>query len=55
MKTTKVHVFACGMPRVSSAFAAGWKAYRTDDSELDGRPQLAFYCPNCARREVGKT
>jgi hypothetical protein len=51
-----VHVFACAeCPRVSSAFAAGWRAYRTDDPELDEPPELAFYCPNCARREFGNT
>jgi hypothetical protein len=37
---------------VSSAFATGWKAYRVDDPELDESPQLAFYCPDCAR-ELG--
>ena len=36
---------------MSSAFAGGWKAYRIDDAELDEPPQLAFYCPSCARRE----
>ena len=51
-----VHVFACvECPRVSSAFASGWKAYRIDDPELDEPPQLGFYCPTCARREFGKT
>ena len=31
-----VHVFACmECPRVSSAFASGWKAYRIDDPERD--------------------
>jgi hypothetical protein len=38
-----VHVFACAeSPRVSTAFASGWKAYRIDDPELDEPPQLAF-------------
>jgi hypothetical protein len=38
---------------VSSFTARGWKAYRTDDIELDEPPTLAFYCPECARREFG--
>ena len=51
-----VHVIACvECPRVSSAFASGWKAYRIDDPELDEAPQLGFYCPTCARREFGAT
>jgi hypothetical protein len=40
---------------VSSAFANGWRAYRIDDPELREPPQLAFYCPSCARREFGST
>ena len=47
-----VHVLACAeCPRVSSVSARGWKAFRTDDPELDELPQLSFYCPECARRE----
>jgi len=47
-----VHVLACAeCPRVSSVSARGWKAFRTDDPELDEPPQLSFYCPECARRE----
>jgi hypothetical protein len=38
---------------VSSVTARGWKAYRTDDPELDDAPALAFYCPECAEREFG--
>ena len=49
---TDVHVLACAeCPRVSSVSARGWKAFRTDDPELDELPQLSFYCPECARRE----
>jgi hypothetical protein len=49
-----VHVFGCAeCPRVSSAFATGWKAYRVDDPQDDGPPGLGFYCPDCARREFG--
>jgi len=31
----------------------GWRAYRSDDPELDEPPALAFYCPDCAAREFG--
>jgi hypothetical protein len=49
-----VHVLACAeCPRVSTITARGWKAYRTDDPERDEPPQLAFYCPECARAEFG--
>lgn len=47
-----VHIFGCAeCPRVSSALATGWKAYRVDHPEEDEPPQLAFYCSDCARRE----
>jgi hypothetical protein len=50
----EAHVIVCAeCPRVSSFTARGWKAYRTDDIELDEPPTLAFYCPECARREFG--
>jgi hypothetical protein len=29
----------------------GWRAYRSDDPELDEPPALAFYCRSCAQRE----
>jgi hypothetical protein len=32
----------------------GWRAYRSDDPELDEPPALAFYCPACAEREFGR-
>jgi len=48
-------VLACAeCPRVSGITARGWKAYRTDVPLEDERPQLTFYCPECARREFGK-
>lgn len=51
---SEVHIFGCAeCPRVSSAFATGWRAYRVDDPEEDEPPRLAFYCPDCARREFG--
>jgi hypothetical protein len=50
----EVHVLACAeCPRVSGVTARGWKAYRTDDIETIELPALAFYCPECARREFG--
>jgi hypothetical protein len=50
--TDEVHVLACvECPRVSTAGAKGWKAYRVDDPDEDDGPALAFYCPDCARRE----
>jgi uncharacterized protein YlaI len=49
----EVHVLACAeCPRVSSATAAGWRGYRSDDPETEP-PRLAFFCPECARREFG--
>jgi hypothetical protein len=41
----------CGRP--SSMRWRGWRAYRTDDPELNESPTLAFYCPACAEREFG--
>lgn len=47
-----VHVLACAeCPRVSTVTARGWRAYLSDDPEEDGPPTLAFYCPDCSRRE----
>jgi hypothetical protein len=49
-----VHVLACvECPRVSSVSARGWKAFRSDDPEVDEQPRLSFYCPACAEREFG--
>jgi hypothetical protein len=41
----------CGIS--SGAFWIRWRAYRTDDPELNESPALAFYCPACADREFG--
>jgi hypothetical protein len=50
-----VRVFGCaGCPRVSSVSARGWKAYLIDDAGEGESPQLAYYCPDCARREPGE-
>jgi hypothetical protein len=46
-----VHCQECG--RRSDARWRGWRAYRTDDPELDEPPALAFFCPACSRREFG--
>jgi hypothetical protein len=47
-----IHVLACiDCPRVSSATARGWKAYTVEGRLEDDVPSLAFYCPECARRE----
>ena len=47
-----VHVLSCAAcPRVSSAEARGWKAYRIDDPCEDVVPVLAFYCPDCTPDE----
>ena len=37
----------------SGLYWHGWKAYRTDNPELDEPPALAFYCPACSDREFG--
>jgi hypothetical protein len=50
----EAHVLTCAeCERVSSPSAWRWKAYRTDDPELDEPPALAFYCMECSRREFG--
>ena len=41
----------CG--KLSSRYWLGWRAYRSDDPELDEPPALAFYCKSCAEREFG--
>ncbi len=42
----------CG--RRSDALWTGWRGYRVDDPETDARPELGFYCPDCAAREFGQ-
>lgn len=41
----------CG--RRSDVLWTGWRGYRVDDPETDSRPELGFYCPDCAAREFG--
>ncbi len=49
-----VNVVACReCGRSSGASWHGWRAYRTDDPELNEPPSLAFYCRACAEREFG--
>jgi hypothetical protein len=48
-KATTVHCAECKCS--SGLYWQGWRAYRTDDPELDEPPALAFYCPTCAGRE----
>ena len=43
----------CG--RSSSGHWQGWRAYRSDNPELDEPPALAFFCPGCAEREFDQT
>lgn len=44
-----------GRKRVIEHFTArGWKAYRVDNPDESESPELAFYCPDCAARELGK-
>jgi len=42
----------CG--RRSDPLWTGWRGYRTDDPETDSKPELGFYCPDCAAREFGQ-
>jgi hypothetical protein len=37
----------------SGLYWHGWRAYRTDEEEMNEPPSLAFYCPICAYREFG--
>jgi hypothetical protein len=32
----------------AALFAAGWRAYGSDEPYTDELPELAFYCPGCA-------
>lgn len=41
----------CG--ELSDAHRSGWRAYRSDDPELDEPPALAFSCQRCAERTFG--
>ena len=46
-----IHCIECKSS--SGLYWSGWKAFRTEDPELDEPPALAFYCPSCASREFG--
>jgi len=32
----------------------GWLAYRVEDPEQEDPPELGFYCPVCAERDLGR-
>lgn len=32
----------------------GWLAYRVEDPENQDPPELGFYCPTCAARDLGR-
>ena len=50
----RVNVVVCVECKTTSGLRwHGWRAYRTDDPDLDGPPMLTFYCPTCAEREFG--
>lgn len=41
----------CG--QVSGPLWMSWRAYRVEDPESGGEPEIALYCPVCAKREFG--
>ena len=49
-RTPTVRCIECG--RESDARWRGWGAYRVDDPDDLGPPELAFYCPTCAQEEL---
>ena len=52
LQQQRANVATCAECRSLSGLRwAGWRAYRTDDPELDEPPALAFYCPACSERE----
>jgi hypothetical protein len=53
LRVDPVNCPQCGT--TSSGSWLGWRAYRSDDPELDEPPALAFFCPACSEREFGPT
>jgi predicted RNA-binding Zn-ribbon protein involved in translation (DUF1610 family) len=53
LRLNPVNCPQCG--KTSSGKWLGWRAYRSDDPELDEPPALAFFCPACSEREFGPT
>jgi len=52
VKATDTRLLVCAECRQESdAGACGWKAYRIELEELDEPPAVAFFCPDCDRRE----
>jgi hypothetical protein len=47
--TPTVFCIECGRP--SSDNWHGWRAYRVEDLDTGERPEVGFYCPDCATRE----
>jgi len=47
----EVHQLRCAQcGYLSGLLARGWRAYRTDDPELDEKPAVAFFCRTCSAR-----
>jgi hypothetical protein len=47
-----LHCQECG--RRADERAEGWRGYRVDEPYADEPPELAWYCPRCADRELGQ-
>jgi hypothetical protein len=41
----------CG--RWSDNEAPGWRAVRAGEADIEVRPEVFFFCPDCAEREFG--
>jgi hypothetical protein len=41
--------------RVSDGAASGWRAYKYENEEEGGPPEVLAFCPDCAVREFGDT
>jgi hypothetical protein len=50
---TVVAVKCARCRKLSSGYWVGWRAYRSDDPELDQPPALAFFCLTCAEDQFG--
>jgi hypothetical protein len=50
---TVVAVKCANCSKVSSGYWVGWRAYRSDNPDLDASPTLAFFCLDCAKGEFG--
>jgi hypothetical protein len=53
LQKQKANVATCALCGTLSGLRwAGWRAYRTDDPDLDESPALALYCPACSIAEI---